>query len=687
VKTIFRDTSSASKKNRLTTQFIKMKNRNNIRLIALVLSLICTLSLIGQQPYTTRQDPKNPKRTIVEYKPQTKKLIPLKLNRDVLDASKFTKPPLVYKPFEMKNPKTGNTLNPQTKITIKIPGKKELVTTVKQYFDELNKMEKKLAETGRTLRVPATFVDFRPAFTRVNYTKAPKLSKGFTTRTFIASNTGRKSNNDMSKPGPMIGNIEKNDPIRIEPGGGRGPAIRNWNATLYIAQRFENHGHAEFPAEWVKLGFPDRHTYPVIVQVPNGLETAIKRIDWQVSDKPFDGTLKEVNVPGIKLSGSMNPVSWANFFRGVPGNLPNYDKFKYAALYIFFDPKKMSSTPIAVPVKKYYIRAICYNQAGEVLKISSQVVALYGDSKQKAVVLGDGNQYNSVPPINYQFPDAGTDLPFGVFVKGSGLKSMKAKTYKDEYDATGTVTGYKLTSKASFGVKYFNFMSLVDAQEPISKPLTVVGADFEAVLGLGTATDGTHETPGVRVTMTVLDQVLPPYEFAPIPNIPNTVSLEKDLVQPLNVELLNMWFFIGPVPLHVTSAITGQGGVRFSGTANLTTKELTGSITPFLETRFDATAGVDALIAYATVTATVNPLISLHLPMTINSNASSPLSFSGNLSGLSGKIFLTVGFFYPCPDLGKVIGWLVGSEETPLCECKWEYNIFDFGGFNHSYNY
>lgn len=73
--------------------------------------------------------------------------------------------------------------------------------------------------------------------------------------------------------------------------------------------------------------------------------------------------------------------------------------------------------------------------------------------------------------------------------------------------------------------------------------------------------------------------------------------------------------------------------------------------------------------------------------MTFNSSLDKAISLSTDISGLKGRIYLKVGFYYPCPDLEKIIGFLTGSESVPLCECNWEYDIFNFDGITYKYSY
>lgn len=650
-----------------------MKKNNILASVILVIAMLISQNLFAQQRYTVRADPKNAKRKIIDLEPVSKKATFIIQTKNALDVPKFARQPIAFKPFEMRNPKTGKALNPDAVLTIKMPDGTERKTTVKQYFEQLNKLEEALSARGRTLRVSNTFNDLRPNFNNNAYTVQPKLNAGYRTTTF-KTNPPKKNNN-----GGIIGSN-----IIIAPTVS--PTVFNvinWDAKLFVSKFYSNHGTPEFPTEWgtvsgTSLG---RKVYPIIVQVPKGMDGLIKRIDWQVSDQPFDGTIKDVNVPNVKLSGAINPLQWSMSIRG-SDLIPDYKSSKFA--YDYIDLSKIETEPVQ-KVKPFYIRTIAYDQTGEILKISNTATANYGAINKPFKIATP--ETNTVPGFNYQFPEAGSSIPFGVFIKGSGFSTYKNKAYTDDTYEILKTTGYKVSASAALGIKYFNFLSIVNDNEPATKDLTIIKGNFIAALG-NVPSYGKNDQ-GVKLTISMLDDVIPPYEIGfttPVPNVPNTISLDYDVVQKLDMGLLDSRFFIGPVPIRITAGITGEAGLKLFGQFNNQTFEASGGIKPFLNTRFYASGGVDAIIAYATLNAEVNPLLSLEMPVTFSSSAT-PLTFNTNLSGLAGRVYLKVGFYYPCPSLEKIVGWLSGDEDLPLCECNWEYNIFDFPGFTHSMNY
>src|SRR5262245_53855648 len=60
------------------------------------------------------------------------------------------RPAIPFKPFEMRDPKTGNPIPPNTVITL--PNGKRM--TAQQYFDQLNQLEQKFNQIGYSLRDP-----------------------------------------------------------------------------------------------------------------------------------------------------------------------------------------------------------------------------------------------------------------------------------------------------------------------------------------------------------------------------------------------------------------------------------------------------------------------------------------------------------------------------------------------------
>ena len=654
---------------------MRKKTIFTLPIFALVIASLFSQTLTAQERYTVRSDPKNNKRKIIDLQPVVRKA-ELKVDRrNALDVSRgFPRKAIVFKPFEMKNPRSGKALNPDAVLTIKLPDGTQRKTTVKQYYEQLNKLEEALAAKGRTLREPTTFNDLRPKFTNNNtYSVQPKLSSGYKTTNFKV-NPPKKTNTGFINIGNVVLTPTVN-PVVL--------GLVNWDAKLYVSLFYPNHGTSEFPTEWATVSGTSfgRKVYPIIMQVPKGMEGIIKRVDWQVSDQPFDGTIKEVNVPNVKLSGTINPLQWASGIRGAE-IIPDYKTSKFA--YDYIDLSKIEPEPVQA-VKAYYIRTIAYNQAGEVLKVSSTATANYGAINKPFKIASP--ESNTVPGFNYQFPDANSGIPFGVFVKGSGFSTYKNKAYTDDTYEILKTTGYKVSASAALGIKYFNFLSIVSDQEPASKDLTIIKANFIAALGSVPSYGSSDQ--GIKLTLSMLDGIIPPYEIGfstPVPNVPNAISLDYDVVQPIDMGLIDSRFFIGPVPIRITAGITGEAGLKLFGQVNTSTFEGSGGIKPFLNTRFYASGGVDAIIAYATLNADVNPLLSLDMPVTFSSSGT-PLTFSTNLSGLAGRVYLKVGFYYPCPSLEKIVGWLTGDEDLPLCECNWEYNIFDFPGFTHTMNY
>lgn len=217
----------------------------------------------------------------------------------------------------------------------------------------------------------------------------------------------------------------------------------------------------------------------------------------------------------------------------------------------------------------------------------------------------------------------------------------------------------------------------------------MIKAKFLATTGSQTGTGNSNEADSntVKLDVDVLEGLYK--ESIPFTNkLPSGgISLNYTIKQSLEKEILSTRFMVGPVPIKISAGFGGEAGFEMSGSADIISRSVTGSIRPYLNSKFIASGGVDAVIAYATLNAKLDPLLNIEMPVTFNSANASKLSFNGSVKALYGKIYLKVGFYYPCPDIEKIVGWLSGDEDIPLCECNWEFNIFDFPGLDHKWSY
>ncbi len=651
-------------------------------LLTFLLSLL-SISLTAQR-YTERTDPANPKRKIVTLTLIIRKLPETVSTRNLLDEDKSRKP-IPFQTFELKNPRTGKVLDPNAKMTLKLPDGSTRVTTVKAFYDQVNEMEKQLTARGRSLRQPNTLKDLRAAPDQKSYLNynANKFSNYSVNKfRYLPKTTGGRPG---PLPVPVI--ITKAEPEII---------VFNmnnlWNADMYVSLLYENQGTSEFPTEWAKVSGADngRNKYPVIGQLPAKNKDMVKKILWQLSSIPFDNTLKDINPPGVIKSFEQTTVFWTERPRGWE-SLPDAAKKTIASSVFFYNTLDLTGIvpyPAGEPVT-YYIRTVLYNDKNEAIKFPEQIIFVYGHTKDKAneVHLPPAAETNSVPGFKYSFPD-NTDIPFGMFVKGSGLSSYKSKGYAaGDKTWTPITTGYKLQANAALGIRYFNFPYIFNAAEPASKELTMISADFKGMLGTGPT--WSPASNGVSLTLSGLDGLIKPFTYEFTNKIPGTdiIDIGYAFKQPIEIVLVNQIFFLGPVPIRIEASILGEAGINLSGQFDPNNLSAGGEIRPYLNSQFKASGGVDAIIAFGTLNADVNPLLSLNMPLTFSSTSSKPLSFNTTISGLKGRVYLKAGFYYPCPSLSKIVGWITGDEELPLCECVWEYNIFEFAGFEHKLGY
>ena len=619
--------------------------------------------------YPVRTDPRNPGRSIIEL-PKTERKLPQVLStRNVLDATGYRQNAIAFQPFEMKNPRTGKALDPNATLTIQLPDGTKRTTTVKIFFEQVNEMEKALALRGKSLRNPAAFSNLKPNFDIKPYQIQPKLPEGFNTIKF-----------EQKKPAPatpspqLPGNITLNK--QALPNAKF--TLIDWAPELYISEDGRNSNNAEFPTIWTHSSLTLKGpSFPLLVRVPKAFAPLIAKIVWQVADKPFDGTLKTENPAGILASGTVATAEWYSLSNSTL-SLPNPNDFLQNI--IVASPSNLG-VPSKTTAKALYFRVLAYDQTGQLLKIAPAVVASFGDTAKPIKI--PPTYSNSVPGLNYSFPEG--SFPFGVFVKGGGIQSVKSTQYVNDVLVP---KGYKVAFDSRIGVKYYNFMNLIDSNEPLNKELTILDARFSAITGLGTGPSYNNEPNGIILSLNILEGLFSDQlTFEPkTPGAP-VIPLEYTISQEMNIDLVNIRFFIGPVPVKIAANVGGNAGLELYGQANTQTIEFNGSIKPYFNTTFNASGGVDAVIAYATLNAGVNPLLGVGLPLGFSSANDGSLSFNGSLNGLTGKIYLSVGFYYPCPDLEKVVGFLTGDEDLPLCECRWDYNIFDFPGFSHDIKY
>ncbi|MDW8205026.1 MAG: hypothetical protein RMJ87_08370 [Cytophagales bacterium] len=643
--------------------------------------LILPLFTAVAQRYTIQNDTKVAGRRIIAFQPIVDRK-PTTNSGNLLSISPRQvgrqRAPIEFRPFEMVNPRTGKSISPNAQLSLKLKDGQVIRTvSAQQFFNELNKLEEELAKTGRSLRQPDALKDLRaePVYT-IAANQKPVMAPGFETISFqpLTTSSGRPTRIAPIDPDNISLSVSGNTLQKI--------ASLSWSAKLYIAASTSDLGTVEFPVQWVteSIGSPGRKVFPLLIQINKGFEGLVKRIDWQVSDKPFDYTLKAS--PKLVASGSEPNVSWYENLQGISGYAPFFDYQKYR-----FTVVKASMEHIPEPVntvKHYYARVLLYNQANEIIYTTQPVLLSYGYKPAKLEI--PCTVTNTVPSFNYSFP-SDTRIPFGIFVRGSGINTssttLNVMNAEKPEDNGLKYIGYRVSFNGEFGLRYFNFLHIVNPAEPVSNDLTLIRGDFVAVAG----SPNTQEPQGARLDVSFLNGLYK--ESIPlVATLPNGgISLNYKVSQPLDMDLIHTRFFIGPIPVLIRAGISGEAGLNLLGEANLVNVQVVGNIRPFLNSQFYATGGVDAIIAYATMNANIDPLVYIALPVAFDSRAEDPLVISGEAKALYGKVYLKVGFFYPCPDLEKIVGWLAGDEEVPLCECAWEYNIFDFSGINHTWKY
>ncbi|MCX6318756.1 MAG: hypothetical protein NTW29_15865 [Bacteroidetes bacterium] len=650
-----------------------------------ILPLLLSISLHAQR-YVEKPDPRNANRKIVEMTPVVQRLNLSNAYRNILEEDKSTRQPITFKAFDLKNPRTGKALNPEAKMTLKLPDGSTRQTTVKEFFSQVNELEKKLNERGRTLRDANSLRDLKPAIRQPVGNIAPSPSKYMNYEVNKFKLNEKKENNGgngtmfipMTTTKPGFDAVTK--------------FSTNWTAESFICEAYSDLGTPEFPANWVKMAISNqgRTKFPVTIAVPSFFTDQVKKIVWQISSIPFDNTLKSVSAPGLIKSIDHPTPTPGNAPRGWE-SMPEPIRKTISATRFYttvIDFNGIIPYPAGEP-EQYYIRAVMFNENNQAVRFVPYLSAIYGHSKKVTFII-PSNINNNTPGFSYAFPED-KSIPFGVYIKGSGLNSVKST----ENGTKGgqpyfAKLGYKIQGNAALGIRYFNFNHIIDDAAPLSNNFDLISAHFTAVAGAVTIPNtNKFENNGVSITINALEGKVPELKYVFEEMIPGTssISLNKSFTQSLDVDLLNTRFMIGPVPIKIYAALKGEAGIKLSGKVDIKNLDAEGEIKPYISTRFLASGGVDAVIAYATLNAEVNPLLSLDMPLRFSSTSDKPLSFNTNISGLKGRVYLKAGFYYPCPSLEKIVGWLSGDEDLPLCECAWEYNIFDFNGFEHAISY
>jgi len=644
--------------------------------IAIILTLAISLPPFAfSQRYVISDDAAVKGRKLITFSPIVQRRQVQNLSANILETpSRSRRQPIQYVPFQMINPRTNRPIAPDAKLSLKLPNGEVRNFTAQQFFDQLNALEQSMNQAGRTLRDPDAFKDLRAEpINKIVSNAPPVLPNGYSTFKFSvakSSNNNPFSNTALAQTitSPSMATLMK-------------AANLDWFSKLYVADVGETTGTNEFPATWVAQSLPStnslRTIFPLLIQVTDGFEGLAAKAIWQVSEQPFTGTSQDK----IISSGETSSLGWAKTQRGVSTYMTSAEELAKSKFGVVYANVSNVQAPPKNTIKNLYARVLLINAAGETVKITNPIILSYGFAEAKKVYV-PFSTYANTPYLNYDYP-SDKKIPFGVFLKGPGIKSVRTQIGSDEGIKP---VGYKVEAGAAIGLRYFNFLSLVNTAEPSSKELELIKGDFVAISGNSTSSSGQNEPNGVSLNVRLLDGLVT--EKIPLTNKTPTgaISLNYKLSQSLDIDLVNIRFTIGPVPVAIRAGIGGEAGLEIQGTADLVKQEVIGSINPYISSRFDASGGVDAFIAYATLNAKLDPLLYIGLPMSFRSDSPDKVFMDGKLKGLYGTVYLKVGFYYPCPDLGKVVGWLTGDEEVPLCECNWEYNIFQLDGFEHDFN-
>ncbi len=679
-----------TRKSLINLPFLK-RNRIPATAIALSLVLVAPSALIPTTPAQTRRgggdpriimtrDPKNPKRRIITLPKVTRSVPQVKLTKDILDSPGFRRPPIPMQRFEMVNPATGKALDPAAKITLPGPnGKPGPTMTVKEYFDQLNLVETELTKRGHTLRDPSTFVGLKPNFQRGSFDAAPKTPSGFKPASPGMFEIRRaKVAGGNSSPPLILGNVS------TQPTVSPGVIALAFAPELYVGAQTSDFGTPEFPVKWAKETLKrDGPKFLFLAEAGDGLVPSAKRVQWQISATPFQNGGDPLNPAGLVKSGVETLGNWTLGTLGMDAKKGK----KFAAFTIDFS---VIGPPARNQSLECYVRAILLGADGKPVSAPTPGVKVnYGMGQTAPLEIPPipSQLVSNSPGFNYQFPK-GDDAPFAVYLKGSGVRVVKSRVNSKKGLET---TGFKATANAAIGLRYYNFEHIVNESAPISIPKDILGISFSAVAGKGTGSDVTkNDEAGVSLDITVLGATTS-IPLEKVPDVPNAVSLEYSVDQKIDYTVFDTVILVGYIPVRITASFMGTVGVHLYGQCNLSPPfNMTGGVSPYFHSEFKGSGGPDYLVAHGELVAQIKPLIDVDTLLAFDSTAKDVVSVTNSITALNGRVYLSVGFYHPCSpvkQVKKIIGFISGDNDCPLCETNWEWNIFNWTGFSDTSTY
>jgi len=240
--------------------------------------------------------------------------------------------------------------------------------------------------------------------------------------------------------------------------------------------------------------------------------------------------------------------------------------------------------------------------------------------------------------FDYELLDPGLHA-FGFYASSAGDNAGLSETRKGD---NGIDIQSSVSTNMTVGMKYFNFKHLVSSDEPLSSDYKLFAYTVSAQKKYSHPDDATDipSNAGLKGGLpdygkvTLLNQ---DYDLDP--------SGITEIDQSIEEELMDIRFFVGPVPCRFTARLMGDVGVNLNYTSsNLC--DISTAVTPHADITLHGDGGVDAALAYAKVNAEVH-LLTISMPNDVNT--SSAINTRLTVGGLSGQIYFQAGICLPVP--------------------------------------
>jgi hypothetical protein len=598
--------------------------------------------------------------------------------------------PIAFTPFSRVNPATGRAVNLNARI--RLPNGREM--TMREFYDALDQTEQQLNQRGYSIRDRATFANVRlnraPSASgrggravptgRATTTPLPGAGRGAGSATLPPAPSGRppmrggSGRTAAARGGRGIDQMEARMRARIRGAPVSDPSFAgDPPAPPSATTQLEGNStpgsitgeHLSF-AQWA-TSFEVSVSDLTAFRLHSGANT--HQMVWQVASEPFPGQAPDSyaswqSVPGLISSGTTTcgDGEWCTF------------SVQFSSL---------AGGPPAAPSRYFFVRVLPVWSAnpGTLMGMpSNQVVVRYGPATpQLPIKLTSIQDQSHYAPRRFTHPE-GERPDFQLWLDAETLKVSTARV-------NGTPVGLRGDAHMLLRGRIFNPAFLVDEAQPRNLEFTLVGATLLAEAGLDPATlgaGGNPVAPRARVAVIGADVAYPLVDQIGTQGQPLEVDCGS-VGDSYNPEA-RAWVWLGPVPIemwigaHVDYAVTCQGRLE-SDPARVQFYAQ-----PIASADVYGGAGVNVLVAWATLQAELT-VAQERIYLEIDTDhAVAPFSGRHELSNaLKGRIFFTAGFYYPCPpveQVEKLVGWVTGDDEVPLCSTSIEQTLIDSPGTN-----